>query len=142
MKLLPSESSFQIQTSLLKEEVIKILKKNISEQHSLNPIPPSTFFRGHVYHSEFEAKEAVWLTKAQVPVFRGKIETTEVGIIVKVKASNVLDTIGTFVGWAFSVVLFFTGARMVFGNGQDLPSGLVLMLYGIFAAVSSILTTS
>jgi hypothetical protein len=143
MKIIPSESFFEIKTALSKEAVMEIIKKNVTERHPMNlsPIPPTMPFKGGVYDLEFEVKESVWFWQVYAPVFCGVVETSEGSTILRIRASNTYTVLQIAGCWVGSIAAFFIGVRIAM-QGSQVFSGAAAMLLGLFGAAGLLYWTS
>ena len=129
-RLLPSEFAFRFESRLSKKEAIKRLEQNVADTSPLTAHMTDKYFVGSVYHSDFKVRELVGYGRALLPVFYGDLKETPEGLLIRVKASNLLASLEALVFYGISIGCLWGGVSKILSQGHDL-SGLPLVLFSV-----------
>ncbi len=88
IKLIPTKVYFKIQTPLSYKEVMERLRKNVGKW-------TDEYFVGKIHSDGFDIREAVVEYYFFLPVFHGKVAIKQGNVLIHIKASNILASIGT-----------------------------------------------
>jgi hypothetical protein len=128
VRLVPSEFAFRFLSRLSKKEALKRLEENIAQTNPLTAHMSDKYFVGSVYHSDFQIRELVGYSRVLLPVFYGNLKEEPEGLVVRVKASNLLASLETLVFYGLFVGCLWAAASEILSQKPDL-SGLLLLLF-------------
>lgn len=140
--IFPSETSFRINIPSSRERVLEILKENINDRSSLKSAPPDAPFRGDVYYSDFQAREAAGYKQVLLPVFHGKLEESEGTVVLKITATNIFTALCVLFSWAWAIGLFMAGIRDVLQFAQGFSDVILFFLIAVFFAAIALFMTA